>query len=239
MICTYNRADYISKSIHSVLNQTFKNFEVIIVDDCSTDDTKQIIGAFNDHRIKYFFNEDNLGITRSRNRALQLSSGEYIAVLDSDDYWTDDTKLEKQIGFLENNLDFALVGTQSKIIDERDNEVGEIVSELEDAKIRNRILLKNQFTHSSVLYRKDALLNGYNQSLFIWEDYFAWLEIGKRFKFANLPIFATAYRKHSSNISRNKKIRGTLTMQKILNYFRKDYPHYLIATIKNILRIFK
>lgn len=239
MICTYNRAKYISQAIQSVLDQTMKGFEIILIDDGSTDNTKEIVGHIKDPRIKYFLNKNNIGITKSRNKALSLSSGEFIAVLDSDDYWTDNSKLEKQMLFLENNPSFSLVGTHSRIVDEREFEVGEIVNETEDLSIRKQILLKNQFTHSSVLYRKSSLPYLYNESLFIWEDYYAWLEIGKKFKFANLPIFTTAHRKHASNISRNKKIKGTVAMQKILNRFKNDYPHFCTATIKNILRLFK
>ena len=95
---SYNTASFISKTIESVLNQTYKNWELLIVDDCSTDDTDEIVSKYNDKRIVYLKNEKNSGAAISRNRALRNAKGKWIAFLDSDDLWHP-TKLEKQIKF--------------------------------------------------------------------------------------------------------------------------------------------
>ena len=99
---SYNTAEYIGESIKSVLNQTYSNWELIIVDDCSNDNTDEIVASFNDERIKYIKNEKNSGAAISRNRALREAKGKWIAFLDSDDLWMPE-KLEKQISFMENN----------------------------------------------------------------------------------------------------------------------------------------
>ena len=99
---SYNTASYIKESVDSVLNQTYTNWELIIVDDCSTDKTDEVIADLIDTRIRYFKNEKNLGAAISRNKALRESRGQWIAFLDSDDLWMPD-KLEKQISFMENN----------------------------------------------------------------------------------------------------------------------------------------
>lgn len=99
---SYNTADYIKESILSVLNQTYQNLELIIVDDCSSDDTMTVIDEVEDSRIKVFKNEKNSGAAVSRNKALREANGQWIAFLDSDDLWTTD-KLEKQISFMEKN----------------------------------------------------------------------------------------------------------------------------------------
>ncbi len=95
---TFNRASTISRAINSIINQDYSNFELLIVDDGSTDNTKEIVDSFDDKRIKYIF-QKNSGACKARNTGINKSSGEYIAFLDSDDEW-DELKLMKQICFL-------------------------------------------------------------------------------------------------------------------------------------------
>lgn len=99
---SYNTGKYIEKSITSVLRQTYTNWELIIVDDCSTDNTDEVVATFHDSRIKYFKNKRNSGAAVSRNRALREAEGKWIAFLDSDDLWYPE-KLEKQISFMDKN----------------------------------------------------------------------------------------------------------------------------------------
>ena len=99
---SYNTANFIGETIKSVLNQTYQNWEMIIVDDCSTDNTDEIVSQFSDSRIIYLKNEKNSGAAVSRNRALKEAKGRWIAFLDSDDLWKED-KLQKQISFMEEN----------------------------------------------------------------------------------------------------------------------------------------
>lgn len=99
---SYNTAKFIEETIDSVLAQTYTNWELIIVDDCSTDNTDEVVAKYTDSRIRYLKNEKNSGAAVSRNRALREATGRWIAFLDSDDLWTAD-KLEKQIRFMEEN----------------------------------------------------------------------------------------------------------------------------------------
>ena len=99
---SWNTGKFITESIQSIINQTYENWELLIVDDCSTDNTDEVVGAFNDSRIKYFKNEHNSGAALTRNRAMREAQGEWIAFLDSDDLWSPD-KLEKQIQFMTDN----------------------------------------------------------------------------------------------------------------------------------------
>jgi glycosyltransferase involved in cell wall biosynthesis len=104
---SWNTGRFIAESIQSVIDQTYKKWELLIVDDCSTDNTDEVVSSFKDYRIKYFKNEKNLGAALTRNRALREAQGEWIAFLDSDDLWTPE-KLEKMITFMkENNCSFA------------------------------------------------------------------------------------------------------------------------------------
>ena len=116
---SWNTGRFIAESIESVLAQTYKNWELLIVDDCSTDNTDEVIASFKDTRIKYFKNEKNSGAALTRNRAMREAQGEWIAFLDSDDLWAPN-KLEKQLGFMNDNgyvfsyHDFVKIDEESK-----------------------------------------------------------------------------------------------------------------------------
>ena len=99
---SWNTGRFIAESIQSVLGQTYRDLELIIVDDCSTDDTDEVVASFTDSRIRYIKNEENMGAALSRNRAMREARGEWIAFLDSDDLWESE-KLEKQIAFMKDN----------------------------------------------------------------------------------------------------------------------------------------
>lgn len=114
---SWNTAKYIADSIQCVIDQTYPNWELIIVDDCSTDNTDEVVDKFlSDSRIKYLHNEDNSGAALTRNRAMREAQGEWIAFLDSDDLWVSD-KLEKQIEFMKNG-GYSLSYTEYEKIDE-------------------------------------------------------------------------------------------------------------------------
>lgn len=116
---SWNTGKFIAESIESVLAQTYKNWELLIVDDCSTDNTDEVVASFKDTRIKYFKNEKNSGAALTRNRAMREAQGEWIAFLDSDDLWAPN-KLEKQLRFMNDNgyvfsyHDFAKIDEESK-----------------------------------------------------------------------------------------------------------------------------
>ena len=123
---SYNTAPYIRETIQSVLDQTYQNWELIIVDDCSTDNTDEVVASIKDDRIRYLKNEKNSGAALSRNRALREAKGRWIAFLDSDDLW-ESSKLEKQINFMEEN-GYAFSYHEYVEIDEQDNLLGVKVS---------------------------------------------------------------------------------------------------------------
>lgn len=119
---SYNTAPYIRETIQSVLDQTYQNWELIIVDDCSTDNTDDVVASIKDERIRYLKNEKNSGAAVSRNRALREAKGRWIAFLDSDDLWMPE-KLEKQIAFMEKN-GYSFSYTNYEEIDVEGNETG-------------------------------------------------------------------------------------------------------------------
>lgn len=123
---SYNTERFIADSIQSVLNQTYQNWELIIVDDCSTDNTDSVVATISDNRVKYLKNEKNSGAAVSRNRALREAKGKWIAFLDSDDLWMPN-KLEKQIKFMEENA-YHFSYTNYEEIDEDSNPLGKLIT---------------------------------------------------------------------------------------------------------------
>lgn len=123
---SWNTSRFIAESIQSIIDQTYTNWELIIVDDCSTDNTDEIVESFNDERIRYIHNEVNSGAALTRNRALREAEGEWIAFLDSDDLWTPE-KLEHQIKFMTDN-GYSLSFTEYEKIDEDSKPLGMFVS---------------------------------------------------------------------------------------------------------------
>ena len=119
---SYNTGQYIAETIQSVISQTYQNWELIIVDDCSTDNTDEIVAKIRDERIRYFKNVNNSGAAVSRNKALREARGRWIAFLDSDDLWMPE-KLEKQISFMKKN-DYAFSYTNYEEIDSQGNRTG-------------------------------------------------------------------------------------------------------------------
>ena len=122
---SYNTARFIGETIESVLNQTYTNWEMLIIDDCSKDNTEEVVNSYHDDRIKFIKNEKNMGAALSRNKALRMAKGRWIAFLDSDDLWLPE-KLEKQIAFMENN-NYAFTCTARETMSEEGKLVGHIV----------------------------------------------------------------------------------------------------------------
>lgn len=239
-IITYNRAAYLSEAICSVLGQSFSDWELIVVDDASTDNTESIVKNFiaADSRIKYFKNDQNKGVARSRNRALMTSLGDYIAVLDSDDLWCDTEKLQKQIEVFMSDPGAVLVGGNGRIIDKNGIEHGNYICVSSDKQIRQKLLLKNQFIHSSVVFPRRAAVasGGYDESLVVGEDYDLFLRLGTGGKISNLPLPVVKYREHDSNQSKEKILSALKDNLRIIARYKNNYPNYYIAFCRRYLR---
>lgn len=240
---TYNGGKYIKRAIESVMTQTFSEWELLVIDDGSTDDTERIVKEFasKDSRIIYLKNEKNLGIQKTLNRGLKEAKGEYIARIDDDDEWVDKDKIKKQVEFLESKPDHVLVGTGVIVIDENNNELFRYLLPESDKDIKGRILGKNCFVHSSVMFRKLTALEfgGYDESTSTRhiEDYDLWLKLGTVGKFANLPLYAIKFTQRSGSISGKNKIEQFKKNIKLIKTYKNKYPNYLGAFIRSYARI--
>ncbi len=240
---TKNRAGFIAKAIKSAQNQSFSNLELLILDDDSNDATEAILSSYmtNDMRIKYYKNSPALGISGNRNKGLSLAMGKYIALLDSDDFWIDKDKLQKQYDFLENNPDYVLIGSNIKIIDEKENFIKNSNYATKDVNIRKKILIKNQVPHSSVLMRKDLVekIGGYDGNLSCVEDLDLFLRLGRLGKFKNLSEITTTYTKHTDGYSHQRKITMAWNHLKIVWKNFNKYPNWTTAIVWAGLRLAK
>lgn len=200
---SYNTAKFIGQTIQSVLSQTYSNWELIIVDDCSTDDTDFVVAQYKDERIKYLKNEKNCGAAISRNLALLKANGKWIAFLDSDDIWMPD-KLEKQINFMEKN-GYSFTYTMYREIDENGKQLNKIVSgprKISKHKMYNYCWMGCL----TVIY--DSIKAGTIQirNLKKNNDYAMWLKVIKKCKCYLLPEILAEYRKRDGSISNQSKI---------------------------------
>ncbi|MDB5245585.1 MAG: hypothetical protein JWN90_690 [Parcubacteria group bacterium] len=234
---TYNRAGYIEEAIRSVVAQTYENWELVVVDDGSSDDTQARVASFNDSRIRYLRHETNKGIYQTRTDAVATSHGTYIAVLDSDDVWSSPTKLAAQVAFLEAHPDHAMIGTFITLIDGDGKEIGKDQYHTDDAGIRAHILIRNQFAHSSVLMRKELVekVSGY-RNIALAEDLDLFLRLGAHAKFANISEYMTKYRIHAGGITR-RKVAMARCVHSIIKMYRTEYPNYLPALMKSYARL--
>lgn len=201
IIPVYNGARYIRETIISVLNQTFSNFEIIIVNDCSLDNSEEIIMGIHDERIIYLKNNQNINIVWTRNRWIKFARWHYICFLDQDDLFLNKHKLQIQYDFLEQNEEYGMVWAGTFLIDEQGKVYSEIAPRLEDRDIRNHIIMSNQFFCWSVMFRRSLIeiLGFLDKKYEKSDDYDYWLKIWKISKFANVPDKLFGYRMHTDN----------------------------------------
>lgn len=189
IIPAYNSEKYISLAIESILQQSFTDFELIIIDDCSKDGTWNIIKDYviKDSRILAIKNDQNIGISDNRNKAISMAKGRYIAPLDNDD-WSYPERLKKQTEFLNKNPDIGIVGCSCEVLDETFTKILYKVNFYsDDLNLKKNLFRQNPFSHSGVMYRKEIVIeNPYNGKLNTAEDYDFYFRAGIKHKFANL-----------------------------------------------------
>ena len=199
LLPVYNCELYIKEAVDSILNQTHTNFELIIIDDCSTDATVSILKTYKDSRINLIIKPKNSGYTDSLNFGIEIAKGDYIARMDGDDISLPE-RFEKQVNFLENNLDVVLCGTSYRIIGS-----GKIIHVPENHEdIQHALLEYSAFGHPTVMMRKstlDKLPFVYNVEKEPAEDYELWVRLLFAGKLHNLQEVLLEYRIHENQVS--------------------------------------
>ena len=217
----YNGEKYLSEAIESILNQTYRNFEFLIINDGSTDTSEEIICSYTDPRIFYLKNDKNRGLVYTLNYGISVARGEYIARMDADDI-SFPHRFEKQIEAFDIDSDLGLCGTWAKVIGS--NTILKV--ETEHERIKCGLFFTNQFIHSSVMLRKDILIelgNYYDENNFPAEDYGLWIELSCKIKLVNIPLILIEYRVHPTQIStfrseKQKQLTHSLRLKQIINF---------------------
>lgn len=230
-ILTKNRAEFLKKALASVERQSFRDFEVVLVDDGSTDSTDEVLRNLDAKFYTVISQSASKGITFNRQLALEKSTGEYVAILDDDDEWVDADKLKKQVEFLDAHRDYVLVGGGIAIGQDKKKFRPE-----SDADLRRTILLRNNFFTSTVVFRRGAAIKAgrfISDGVDAAEDYDLWLRMGKLGKMYNFPEVFTLYRVPSYNKERfGQFLRKQLNL---IKSHKKDYPFYSFASL--IIRV--
>jgi glycosyltransferase involved in cell wall biosynthesis len=229
----YNENRNIDDSITSILLQTFRDFEFIVINDGSTDGTDEIIKKYMgwDDRIILIDHATNQGILKSLNDGLEASRGKYIARMDADDI-SAHVRLEKQVDFLDSHPDIGLLGSDAVYIDPVGNEIVRLKHPKDDLLIRWTIILCNTFFHPTVMMRSSVLKEHdlkYRQDSQFSEDYDLWLRMMEYTSAANLPIPLVYYRVNPESISSQKNL---IQLEKHIEiskaYIEEHYPEFHI-----------
>ncbi|MDR3642632.1 MAG: glycosyltransferase family A protein [Candidatus Doudnabacteria bacterium] len=235
-ILTKNRAERLKKALESVLAQGFKDFEVIVVNDGSTDTTAEVLKNFASVLdLKIISHNLSLGITQSRQEALALSTGDYVAILDDDDVWLNPNKLKKQAEFLDHNPNCVLTGGGMEIDGDENSCMGKFRPQ-SDRAIRSSMLFKNNFFTSTAMFRRGAAIQAggfISRGADLAEDYDLWLRLGLLGQFYNFHEVFTLYAKPKYNKERFKRFLQKQLM--LIAKYKNDYPGFYLASL--ILRL--
>lgn len=238
----YNSEKYISEAIESILNQSFKDFEFIIIDDGSTDRTWEIIQSFanNDGRIIALRNEENINVARTRNKGILMARGKYIATMDADDisypYRLLDqydfiTKNEKNIDICIGNIDIIDETGKSKYIREYP---------ITDIDLKSKVYRYNPFPNPTVLCKKIVYdeVGGYDPEYIVNEDFDFWLRAGQYFKFGNCGKTILKYRVSSNSASHSRlRLTEKITFKLRWKALRMGYKYNFIDIIFNLIHL--
>lgn len=213
---------YLREAISSILNQTFTDFEFLILDDCPEDTREEIVKSYKDKRIKYFKNEQNLGITPSRNKLIDMAKGEYLAVFDHDDISLP-TRFEKQVAYLDEYQDVGVVSCKIK------NMIRGTTSKnpTDDADIRLALMRTCALTHPASMIRKSVLIENnirYEEEFSPSEDYALWCRLIPFTKFHNINEVLFHYRDHVENTSHKQNNKMHQASLAIWSFVKNDNP---------------
>ncbi len=228
----HNGEKYLRECIESIINQTYKNWEVIFYDNFSNDNSFSIIKKFKDKRIKIFRSKSFLSLYDARNKAIKFSTGKYIAFLDTDDWWIN-SKINDQITFLRKNKEYKIICTNVFLYNENNKKKKKWHLKLPSGKITQKLLDNYSIGISSILIEKSIFKNNkFNKSYNIIGDYDLFIKLSIFNKIASLNTPLIFYRIHDSNFS-NKKLH--IYYLELKNWLKKNEK----MLKKNKLRVTK
>jgi glycosyltransferase involved in cell wall biosynthesis len=233
LMLTYNRPQFIGRAIESILAQQFQEWELLVVHDGPNEEIPRVMEEWQkrDSRIHYFHRAVPGNIAEASNFGLDHARGEYIAVLDDDDYWARADKLSKQTDFLDRHPDYCCCGGGVIVVDPMGREQMRYLKPENDEQIKRRALMANPLAHSTTLYRREPALRigGYDQSLAGFQDWDLWLKLGKTGKLYNFPEYFLHYRVWQGSGSFHQSKGNTESALRITRRHRDDYTGFPVA----------
>jgi cellulose synthase/poly-beta-1,6-N-acetylglucosamine synthase-like glycosyltransferase len=198
ILAVYNGERTIRETIHSLLAQTCRDFEIIVADDGSTDETARVLDSIKDSRLRVLRLDRNLGRSAARNAAVQESRGKYIAMMDADDL-SYPRRLEMEADFLDSHPEIALCGSWAHLIEVSGMKL-EWRKLCDPVEIKRTMLRSNPFIHCTAMLRRSVFeeMGGFNETMRASEDYDLYLRVAAKYKAANIPEFLATYRANSS-----------------------------------------
>ena len=206
VMCAHNEELYIRQAIDGILSQTYSNFELIIIDDASNDETPNIINSFDDPRIKLLINNENMGPYRSANKGIDIAQGEFIARHDADDVSMPD-RFERQIKILSDQPTIGLVSSDFQYIDKSGAFIESVTLPADHDSLNSRLAKGNIFSQGALMFRKEIFnqLGGYREDFPVSQDYDMWLRFAEVTQLINIQNKLYLMRFHGNSISRNKR----------------------------------
>lgn len=231
LMSVYNNQDYLRPALESLLAQTWQDFELLVINDGSSDDSRQIIASYDDPRIRLVDNPTNLGLTASLNRGLKLAQGHLVARQDADDL-AHPTRLATQAAFLQQHPDVALLGTPPRMIDRAGRPITNSFLTsypTSSTAIRWQLLFENAFVHTSVMFRRTLALEhlgGYNEDYRRSQDYDLWSRMARHYPTRNLPEPLVDFRKHAASVSATNQEPESAAVQATIRANLAHFLHY-------------
>lgn len=232
VIAVHNEQRFVRETVDSILRQTMAAFEIIAIDDASTDDTPGILASIRDPRLRIVRNPANLGLTASLNRGLEMAAGEYVARIDGDDVARAD-RLAMQVDYLRRHPDVGIVGSSRHVVDEDGAFLYEARAIPDDAGIRWRLLLGNPLAHPTVMIRRSVLTSHrirYDESFRTAQDYELWTRLLAVTRAANLAEPLLTYRRRPQGISVSRRAEQLATHDRIARLaFARLLPGFAVT----------
>lgn len=217
-MAVYNGETYLREAIDSILEQTYTNFEFIIINDGSTDDTAKILATYTDIRMRVIDAEKNCGLIDSLNKGIAAAKGEYTARIDADDIAMPE-RLAKQVAYLQENPEIVLLGSGATLMKANQEFICDTYYQHEQPCIPTHLLFRNIFIHSSIIVKTEILASiKFDKDYYLAEDYIVWVKIAEKYQTASVRESLVKHRLHDTNITKLKYDRHIATVHQIHNY---------------------
>lgn len=217
LMTIFNAQPYLQAAIESLINQSFKDWELIAIENGSKDNSLEVISSYADDRIIIHKFDENIGRTPALRYAFENAKGEYIAILDADDL-ADSVRFARQVDFLDKNPEVAVVATWAYYIDSNGKRIGEFTPPANQGGLADSLGWSNPIAHSSAMYRRDAAaeIGGYPEN-YIWaQDYALFIALASKYRIAMLDHFLCSIRIQETNMTRSPKLQLTVAHERLL-----------------------